>query len=217
MQDLLKSPNLNQSQHPPDLIASEIICVIGQRGSGKTTLVKNTIIPSLPRFIIYDSINEYDDIPDVGIAENIRDFIDLLEIGDSIRIPGDGEISFQDACRIINEGVYNYYFIVDEFHLQYQHHMKFQADNPDFKKLVLLGRHSGIGLVIISQRPTDIPKFVLSQTTRMYVFYIYHRDDINFISHVVNHPEIFQELELYHYYRIDFVSPVIVVKEKTEI
>lgn len=214
---LIQSPNLSPAQSPPELIHSEIICVIGQRGSGKTTLVKNTIIPSLPRFIIYDSINEYDDIPSMGDARTVRDFIDLLEIGDNIRIPGDSEISFQETCQIINDGVYNYYFVVDEFHLLFDHHMKFQADNPAFKKLVLLGRHSGIGLVIISQRPTDIPKFVLSQSTRLYVFYIYHKDDIKFISHVVNNPEVFQTLQLYEYYRIDFVSPVIVVKEKTKI
>lgn len=177
--------------------------------------MKNTIIPSLPRFIIYDSINEYDDVEGVGVARNVKDFIDLLEIGDNIRIPRDSEISFQQACRIISEGVYNYYFIIDEFHTLYEHHMRFQAENPDFKKLVLLGRHSGIGLVIISQRPTDIPKYVLSQCTILYSFYIYHKDDLKFISHVVNNPEMFQALQSYEYYQIHFMSPVNVVKNKT--
>lgn len=207
--------NLNlKNQEIQTYQKSDIICVIGRRGSGKTTLVIRLLLPLYQPFIIYDSIGEYADVQNCASADSLSDFFDLLESRDNIRITPESKIPFDMVCNIIDSGVINYTLIVDEFHLIYEHHMSFAADYPAFKRLILLGRHKGIGVVVISQRPTDIPKYVLSQCSRLYCFHVYHRQDILFLSNVLNDAKIANTLDLYEFFEISLDSPIQITRKK---
>lgn len=197
---------------------SDIVCVIGRRGSGKTTIVRYLLLPAYQPFIIYDSIGEYADVPDVSFAESENDFFDLLESRSNIRIePTSSRIDLDRICYILNTAVWNYSLFVDEFHLVFEHHMTFAADTPEFKKLVLLGRHKGHSVIISTQRPTDIPKYVLSQATILYCFHVYHKQDVQFLSNVINDSRITNTLGVYEFYEIRLDTPITMTKKKLKI
>lgn len=205
-----------QTLENPFIQRSDIICVIGRRGSGKTTLVKKFLLPRLQPFIIYDSIGEYADIENCSLAKTRADFFDLLESQSNIRIMPE-TISLNDLCFVLDTAVVNYTVFIDEFHLFFEHHMTFAAETPYFKKLILLGRHKGIGLVISTQRPTDIPKYVLSQATLIYTFHVYHKQDITFLANVVNDAKITNTLNIYEFYEIRLDTPISITRKKLKI
>lgn len=196
-----------KQRKPEQIIDSEIICVIGRRGSGKTTLAKAVLIPSFPRFIIFDQLDEYADMENVSIATNKTDLIELIEIGENIRIPSD-TIPFETVTEIVNKIAYNYYLVVDEFHMLFQFHMRFLSDYPAFRNIVLTGRHSGVGLLLITQRPTHIPMDVLSQATKLYVFNVYHKNDIKHIAAVINTADELTTLNQFEYEEITIAGTI---------
>lgn len=183
--------------------------MIGNRGSGKTHLVKTELLPPRRPILIYDNIAEYDDIPDVAEAENIPDLLDLIEINEDIRIESKS-IEFESVCAILLKAEEPYTLVVDEFHTLYRHHMTFDAEIPSFKPLFLLGNHNHVSTIVISQRPADLPKFVMTQCTCLYSFYIWHKKDLDFLADVVEDPEQFRQLEKYRYKRIDFETPIVI-------
>lgn len=210
--------NIFRPPEPQNVQPSNVICVIGRRGSGKTTLVKYYLLPRLQPFIIYDSIGEYSDIENCSLVESESDLFDLLEARANIRIvPGTGGGDLEKICYILQKGVQNYHLFVDEFHVLYDHHMTFAADNPNFKKLVLLGRHKGLGVIISTQRPTDIPKYVLSQATVVYCFHVYHKQDVTFLSNIVNEAAITSTLNTYEFFEIQLGTPFSITRKKLKI
>lgn len=208
MLNLLTSLNSDPLEEQEPIQPSEIQVVIGRRGSGKTTLVKKVLIPELTApFIIFDTINEYDDVPDVQMVDDIPSLIDAIEMQDNIRVIGEGgSISFPELAEIIDKSVRNYTLIVDEFHVLFDHHMTFKKENPAFKRIVLLGRHSGVGLIIISQRATDIPQEVLSMSTKLFVFHVFRKKDINFLDNVMPNPEQAATLGTFEFLEVDLTA-----------
>jgi len=194
---------------------SEIICVIGRRGSGKTYLVKNHILPELPRYIVFDQNNEFADMPNASRADTLEDLEDFLEVGDNIIIPAKSDIGFEELCFILNESVSNYYLVVDEFHMLYQNYQEFTSKYAQFKKIVLTGRHDSLGLVIITQRPSDLPPYLLSQCTILYIFNVYLKKDLVSLSNIINDPENCQKLQNYEYYKYTLKSPLVIELKKT--
>lgn len=196
---------------------SELITVIGIRGSGKTHLVKYEILPSRGPLVIYDTIDEYVNYPGLADVQTELDLLDGLELGESMRISHNSEVEFDRLCEILLRVKPNYYLVVDEFHVLYQHHMSFERDVPNFKPLMLLGNHNNMSMILSTQRPTDFPKYVLTQTTTLYSFQIWHKADIEFIANIVENPEQFKDLEQFHYIRIDFSSPITITEGCTSL
>lgn len=196
---------------------SDVVCVIGRRGSGKTTVVKNLLLPEYQPFIIYDSIGEYADVENTSLAESENDLFDLLEARSNIRVDPNSKISLDRICYVLNTAIWNYSLFVDEFHLVFEHHMTFAADNPEFKKLILLGRHRGHSVIISTQRPTDIPKYVLSQATVLYCFHVYHKQDVAFLANVINDSRITNTLDVYEFYEIRLDTPITMTRKKLKL
>lgn len=191
--------------------------MIGVKGSGKTHLVKSEILPQENPVVIYDTIGEYDD--QVGFSEpaTAADFIDLLEIEENIRIQHGTFIDFESVCFIMAEAQQRYTLVVDEFHVLYEHHMSFQSETPSFKSLVLLGNHNNVSTIVITQRPTDLPKFILSQASALYCFHVWLKPDREFLSCVVDDVEQFKDLKLWHYKRVKLVAPIEVTDHVTSL
>lgn len=170
-------------------------------------------------FIIYDTINEYGEVENVQTVNDVQSLIDAIEMEENIRVIGErGEISFPELTEIIATAVRNYTFLVDEFHLLYDNFQTFKKENPFFRELVLLGRHSGIGLILTSQRATHIPVDALSQATKLFVFNVFRKEDIKFLGLVVNNAEMFATLGTFEYFEIDLtISPPSATKKKLQI
>lgn len=196
---------------------SRTILVIGIRGSGKTHLVKHEILPQHNPVLIFDTIGEYEDIPGFSDVESEADLLDLIEIGENIRVEYNQGIDFDRVCFVLNHVQEKYTLLIDEFHVLYQHHMSFQMDVPNFKPLFLLGNHNNVSMILITQRPTDFPKFVLTQCTTLYSFHIWHKADIEFINNIIDNPEQFRELEMFQYKRVDFVAPISITQGMTSL
>lgn len=180
--------------------------MIGVKGSGKTHLVKSEILPAENPVLIYDTIGEYED---QGFAEpeSLADLLDLIEISENIRVERE-DFDFETICMILCNADKHYTMVVDEFHVLYEHHMSFQSDVPSFKNLVLLGNHNNVSTIVITQRPTDLPKFILSQASALYCFHVWLKPDREFLACVVDDVDQFKNLELYHYKRVKLVAPI---------
>ncbi len=196
---------------------SELIIVIGIRGSGKTHLVKYEILPCRGPLVVYDTIDEYIDYPGLADVETELDLLDGLELGESMRVSYKSDLDFDRLCEILLRVKPHYYLVVDEFHVLYSHHMSFERDCPNFKPLMLLGNHNNMSMILTTQRPTDFPKYVLTQTTTLYSFQIWHKADIEFIANIVENPEQFKDLKQFEYIRINFSSPISIENGSTSL
>lgn len=196
---------------------SQTIFVTGLRGSGKTHLIKTEIIPQFHPIIIFDTNHEFDDLPGFSVPKTKADLLDLIEIGDNIRVPYDEGISLEDVCFILNHVKKQYTIVIDEFHVLYRHHGNFEAKVPTFRTLIMLGNHNNVSAVIAAQRPIHVPKDVLSQCTTLYSFHMFHKKDIEWISDIVEEPEDFRKLGLYEYKKIVYSSPIEVTTGKTSL
>lgn len=196
-------------------MASTNLCVIGIKGSGKTHLVKTEILPHHKPVLIYDTILEYDDLPNYAVPENRADLLDLIEVQENIRVPHECGIEFEDVCFILDHCKIHYTLVVDEFHVLHDNHMSFKKEFPSFRRVILLGNHNNISTVTITQRPIYFPKDVLTQCSDLYCFYIWNKRDLDFISSVVPDADEFQKLGQFEYLHIEFVAPLKVTKGKT--
>lgn len=194
---------------------SQNILVIGIKGSGKTHLVKSEILPEHNPVLIYDTIHDYEEQDFFSVPENRHDLLDLIEIGENIRVPHEQGIEFEEVCYTLNFCQMRYTLLVDEFHVLYSHHMSFQTDVPSFRPVVLLGNHNNVSTILITQRPTDFPKYVLTQCSELYSFHIWHKADLEFISNIVPEPEQFQALKLFEYKKVSFVAPIEITQGQT--
>lgn len=207
--------NQNNPETTKDFGISDISLVIGRRGSGKTILTKRYVLPSIPApFIIYDQLYEYGDLP-IPMLSDWNSIYDYMENGTSFRVNPE-TIGYNRLIQVIRK-IQGYTLVTDEFHLLYKHHMNFDKDFPEFKKLVLTGRHTNNGLVIISQRPTDMPRFLLAQATRVFTYHVYFDDDIKFMKQIVNDPERFQSLGEFEFDEIFLGSPITITRKKLKI
>lgn len=186
---------------------SDLIVIIGRKRSGKTYLTKNFILPKLRRFCIYDTINEYDDVPAAKV-ENMRDFYDMLECKENIRIPRDSKISFAACCETLYH-VGGYYLVVDEFHAHYPGFAAFESENHYFKELVLAGRHREAGLVLITQRPKQYPPYVITQADHVFGFYVFSQADARSMEEICGeHYEKLLHLKKYQYLHVQVDNPI---------
>lgn len=191
------------------------VVIIGTRGSGKTHLAKTEILPRSHPLIVYDVNAEFENYPGLSAPENDYDFMDLLEINESILIRKDS-MGFESLCFTLNEVQEPYTLVVDEFHTLYNNHNSFKADCPSFEPLFLLGNHNNVSMVILSQRAANLPKYVISQCTELNVFYLWNKADLEFLGQAVDNPYQFKELNKYHYKRIKFETPISIEEHQTK-
>jgi hypothetical protein len=151
------------------------------------------------------------------VPETEADLIDLIEVGENIRVEHDKYIEFERVCYILKEVQERYTLVVDEFHILHEHHMQFKSDYPSFKSIILLGNHINVSTIVITQRPTDLPKDVLSQASALYCFQVWIKLDRDFLTCIMDDTEQLKELELYHYKKVKLVAPIEVTEHSTSL
>lgn len=197
-------------------MSAKLLIVIGRKGSGKTHLVKTELIYQFDPVIVFDTLEEYGDFSGLAVADNIPDLLDLIEIGENIRIPAD-TIEFEDVCYILLTAKKPYTLLVDEFHILYENHMSFKKDFPSFRTLILTANHNNVNTILTTQRPIHLPKEAMSQADVLYCFHVWHPDDIKFLSGTIPDAKNFAELQQWHYKEIQFTAPLKVREGQTSL
>lgn len=172
------------------LFDAPITVVLGQRGSGKTCWVKKQL-PTLPRFILWNTVN--DDYAGFEVVNDKHDLFDFVwrkrngicqvivnylpeEKGEQ----DEEEEGFAFTCRLA-EAVENICLIIEEVDT----YATTQAMPFELKKLLKLGRHFGVSMVMISRRPAEINRLITSQAQRFVCFRTIEPNDIRYLISII--------------------------------
>jgi len=178
--------------------------VVGQSGSGKSSFV-DRYLKSLYRFILFDTAVEYEGY------ETFRDDLQGLytyvdkNAGGSFKavyqnVHDDALESFEFCCNLAL-AVEDVHFIVEEVDVF--------ADNrkplPDaFKTMLKLGRHSGVSMILISQRPALMHTLIRSQSRHFVCFQMVDRNDIEYFRPFFGDTvDEFRKMPSLHFWRWD--------------
>lgn len=137
--------------------------------------MKQLLKQTIPRFIVYDDIGNYADIPDIS---HHTDFLSIdwnqpRIVFNPINMPDD-ENTFEAFCKLVWDRGHNRMFVIDELH----EHQTSSYVPPMLSKLVKQGRNRGIGFMGITQRLSDISHRILAQTRHVFSFYQFDPRDI---------------------------------------
>jgi len=153
----------------------EIILVFGQTGSGKTQWTKR-FIRGLPRVIIVDPLDEYDGL----LAESTEALIDAIENRKVFTVRTLLLEDFPFICQVARvAGPCT--LVVEET----QRILPPRVDVPEsFSDLIYRGRHYGVSVVMVSQRPMTVNLVARSQWTQLITFRQVETSDVRWIQQV---------------------------------
>lgn len=174
---------------------TEVVTVLGQRGSGKSSWVKRAL-PEIPRFIVWDTLGEYtqfDGVESVGeLIEYVYPRIDgVFQVVINSMIDDD----LEQVCRVAG-AVKNLHLIVEEVDTYAT-----PGKAPyELKRLLKIGRHYGVSMIFVSRRPAEINRLITSQSQRFIMFRMFEPGDIRYLKSIIG-PEAMEltELKPLHY------------------
>jgi len=159
-----------------------IITVFGNKGYGKSYLIKKFFIPKMKNVIIFDTLDEYDSKKILKI-DNVETLVNFLykcnrnNVKYKIRLCytnfDDYELTFK-VLRYFQK----FTLILDEIY-QFANSRYIDSNLNDFFNL---GRHSGINIVAMSRRPFQINRMVTSQSDLIICFKLKETRDLKYIS-----------------------------------
>lgn len=178
--------------------ATDVITIIGKRGSGKTTLSRKFHESGIwPRVVVFDRLGEYDANGFSIVVSGFDAFTAAIKLharNASWRIlyrfdieSGSQDFQFNEALRVL------YYLgavciVVEET-------WNFSSKNflPKwYKEILLTGRHGknkilaqGITLITTSQRPAEVHKTVFSQSNHIFCGTMFENNDIKYLAEFV--------------------------------
>ena len=111
------------------------------------------------------------------------------------------KIFFNYVTTLTNRGSFPIHIVIEEAHRYVQNDSDLQVLGYNiFERITKEGRKYGIILGLITQRPTELSKTVLSQCGNFVVFRMYHPDDVGIVTslstHVTN--ELKEKLKTLH-------------------
>lgn len=167
---------------------AEVIAVFGRRGSGKSTRVKN-LLRDQHRVVVFDNVREYG-------AEGFHVVESLIELREAMAdgwshgfrlayVPGRaGRLeAFERVAELLLTAQRPYFdsldsreimFVVEEVNLVYPNRPN---ASPAFTECILQGRHYGINLIGVTQRPTLLSPNFRGNARKWDVFPLEYHDD----------------------------------------
>lgn len=91
--------------------------------------------------------------------------------------PADPEGDFPEVCRLVNAAG-SMAFVVEETDLYF----KSGVACPEFRNLIQRGRHAGVEMFCITQRPRGFGRLLTSQTDVFYLFSTREPDDLKYFA-----------------------------------
>lgn len=168
-------------------------CVYGRRGTGKTTLAQ-ALIGDAARALAFDPMKEYvTGWRRVSTRKGLRDAVVQGVAEDRFRIAYapdlrhancvDEAAFLADVARAAQMGypadASPLTLVVDEANLAYPVELARTERCAAIRALALQGRHAGVGLILVTQRPANVGKDVRTQAEEVYCLAIDDPDDLS--------------------------------------
>jgi len=150
-----------------------IMTISGKRGYGKTT-VAQSIASSLSRVVIWDPMREYKNsyVPNSGSIEEFNNFLEPLWAAGNVFIVVD------ESDQVMPEGK-----PLCEF----------------ANKIINLGRHRNIGMLMVTRRLARLSKTAFSQSQEVVLFHHFMPNDIRYLAEFIPNAQDLQQLQKFQY------------------
>lgn len=172
-----------------DIKATDCITVVGQRGCGKSHLARE-INNLFPRSLIIDpaydwiegeKVNSFDQLTTKLINKknnNDKKFKLIFQFNPD---QGNKDAYFNHILRLCYH-FGNLQVVIDEVQLFTNPHYL-----PEyFKNLLFIGRHKGVSIMAITQRPAQLNKSILSQSSHVFVGQLHEKNDLRSVADFLN-------------------------------
>lgn len=194
-------------------LEKKIILILGIRGTGKSTKAKE-LLSTRSRVLVFDTLCEYNDAEGI-ICEDMHTLCDTwrkLSInGKNFRLiyqPLDFDQDFPAICELVFiHG--DMTFLVEEIDTLFT-----RAVDYRFLNIVQRGRHAGIELIGVTQRPYAIPPILRSQCKELYTFKQFEDRDINWLKGIIG--EIAEQVRKLNQFEFIALINNEIVKGKTQ-
>lgn len=175
----------------------------GGRGQGKSTGVKQRIAKE-PRVIVYDPMREYHREKGFKVARSLNDVRKLMIAGQGMKY----KIAFQpstdnhaqavhELCKFLffaqqpyqqNKSKRQMVLVVEEMNLCAPSH-NLPMNQRGFSKAVLQGRHYGINIIGVTQRPKTIAPIFRDNADVENVYKLSCADSVSYIEKKITDPK----------------------------
>jgi len=153
--------------------------VIGQRGTGKSVLTDYLLrqyADSSHKVFVYDTVRDHPNFKRVT-PEN-PSLEDFEEWAEKLFKQGDLIVGIEEIDMLCSSS----------------------QIGPEFKKLISLGRHKRIGLVMTARRIADAHKLAPSQTHHFFIFRMHLPNDVTYLRKFIgDDADKLSTLEDYHF------------------
>lgn len=156
---------------------NKIVLVVGQKGSGKSSLVRR-LVAEMQRAVVLDPMAEYSDGIVFECYADLHTFLRERHAGQwrcICRFQDDGEYAEAvalalevGACTVVVEEM-NFFLSVQS------------APDP-FVRLFRYGRHRSVSIVAVAQRCAEIPRLFTAQADVVYSFRQVEPRDIEYLG-----------------------------------
>jgi hypothetical protein len=160
---------------------ADIVAVIGASGTGKSSYIKGELLRKFKRLLVWSPLEKTDQYAAFcggTVTSKITEFIALVKAGTKaivfVPVGNDAAIKkqFDLFCRVVWE-VENCHCLVEEL----SRVTMASWSPPAWKNLSTAGRHQGITLIGVSQRPATIDKDFLGNCTEIRCYRVNYDND----------------------------------------
>lgn len=160
---------------------ADIIAVIGASGTGKSSYIKGELLRKYKRLLVWSPLEKTDQYAAFcggTVTSKITELVQLVKAGAKaiVFVPTGNDAAikkqFDQFCRVVWE-VENCHCLVEEL----SRVTMASWSPPAWKNLSTAGRHQGITLIGVSQRPATIDKDFLGNCTEIRCYRVNYDND----------------------------------------
>lgn len=180
-----------------------IMAVLGASGSGKSTFIKREISRGHPRLLIWDMLGEYegaasDKVADILSALRAKKFRAVFRPSSDPKVRGQ---QFDLVCRAALAAG-NLSFVVEELRF-----VTTPSRAPlGWAQVCLTGRHKGLKVYGLSQRPASIDKDFLGNCTRIRTGRLAYAADVKAVAAATGNADRIAALKPLEWLECDMTS-----------
>ena len=184
-----------------------IISILGKRGSGKTKLAQS-IVEKLavehPVFV-FDIVHnwnkdKYKIFKTISIHEMPVNGIHVYQEFQNFQFAQFTSDFYSNVALMNNPTnvTYPFFLCFDEIYLHITNSNLDSPENETFKRLLILARNYGVGLIFTSQRPAILSKNILTASDFIYSFKLHNHLDVKQLEDCFNAEDL-MVLKPFHY------------------
>jgi len=176
--------------------STDIIVIAGQRGSGKTVLMKSLIAGNEPEF-------ERQTKEQLGVAKKFIKIDPLMEFG-GIYVSQNDRVTYNNILKKAFE-TKNEFIVTDEADFFFPNKVTLSNLQNEF---INIGRHWGLGGMFVTRRLPRLHTDLVSNANKIFLFKLWTSADLEHLKrcNLGNFTEIVSRLEQYQFLGIDMVN-----------